>query len=50
MNRLPFFIAFVALLLCLPGASGAQQQESYDYWSFDRKIVQRGVQAVLMCN
>jgi len=28
----------------------AQQQSSFDYWQFDRAIVSRGMQAVLMCN
>ena len=36
--------------ILLSGSAGAQQTESYDYWTFDRDVVQRGVQAVLMCN
>lgn len=28
----------------------AQQQETYDYWQFNREIVRRGQQAVFMCN
>lgn len=41
---------FVGRLL-LPGQGvGAQQRESYDYWQFDRAIVQRGMQAIMMCN
>jgi CubicO group peptidase (beta-lactamase class C family) len=43
-------IVFVCLSLLLPSAGRAQQAERYDYWSFDRELVQRGVQAVLMCN
>jgi CubicO group peptidase (beta-lactamase class C family) len=43
-------IAFVSLTLLLPSLGRAQQAERYDYWGFDRALVQRGVQAVLMCN
>lgn len=28
----------------------AQQQETYDYWQFNREIVRRGQQAIFMCN
>jgi len=35
-------------LLSLPGA--AQQRESYDYWTFNREMIQRGQQAIFMCN
>ena len=31
-------------------SASAQQQETYDYSKFNRDIIQRGVQAVLMCN
>jgi len=48
MNRLGPFL--LALTLLLPSAGRAQQEDRYDYWSFDRELVQRGVQAVLMCN
>ena len=40
----------VLLGILLPGQAAPQQRESYDYWSFDREVVQRGMQAVLMCN
>jgi CubicO group peptidase (beta-lactamase class C family) len=40
----------LSLALLSPWSAGGQQEESYDYWAFDRDIVQRGVQAVLMCN
>lgn len=50
MKRRPLLLVLVALLMAAPQVSGAQQRESYDYWSFDRQIIQRGVQAVLMCN
>jgi CubicO group peptidase (beta-lactamase class C family) len=42
--------SLLTLALLLPGSAGAQQEESYDYWTFNRDIIQRGVQAVLMCN
>ena len=38
------------LLLCLPISSLAQQKESYDYWQFNKSLVARGVQSLLMCN
>ena len=28
----------------------AQQEESYDYWAPNRKMIQHGVQAILTCN
>lgn len=36
--------------LTLPAALPAQQPESFDYWRFNREIIQRGQQAVMMCN
>ena len=39
----------VTLLLIGAGA-GAQQQESYDYWQHQRRMVRYGQQAILMCN
>jgi hypothetical protein len=43
-------LAFVAVALLLPVAGGAQQEESYDYWRFNRDMIQHGMQAILMCN
>jgi len=41
----------LALALLLPSSrAGAQQEDRYDYWAFNRGTVQRGVQALLMCN
>lgn len=39
-------------LLCagLSSGSSAQQLEQYDYWAPQRAMVQRGQQAVFMCN
>ena len=40
------------LLLALlgPVATTAQQEESYDYWQFNREVISRGMQAVFLCN
>ena len=38
-----------ALLLCSTGAAG-QQQDTYDYWQHQRRMVRHGQQALLMCN
>lgn len=38
----------IALTVAPPAA--AQQRSDFDYWQFDRALVQRGVQAMLMCN
>ena len=40
---------FITLLFTF-SSSFAQQVESYDYYSSNRKMIQRGVQAVLCCN
>jgi CubicO group peptidase (beta-lactamase class C family) len=42
--------AWVLVALLLPAALPAQQRERYDYWQFNREIIRRGQQAVLMCN
>jgi len=49
MTRRPAVVLALALLLPLASA-GAQQEDSYDYWTFNRAMIQRGVQALLMCN
>jgi CubicO group peptidase (beta-lactamase class C family) len=42
---------FAALLLPLFGSAAfAQTNEAFDYWSYDRAIIQHGQQAVFMCN
>ena len=51
-------IAVLALAFLLPTMAIAQrgqvaeggQQESYDYWKFNREIIRRGQQAIFMCN
>jgi len=50
MNRIRPLLLVPALVLIHAGPLKAQQTESFDYWTFDRQVVQRGVQAVLMCN
>ncbi|MBO6575044.1 MAG: serine hydrolase [Rhodothermales bacterium] len=36
--------------LMLPLTAQAQQEESYDYFKFNRDMIQQGVQAILTCN
>jgi len=48
MKRLLFLL--VATALFLPASSPAQQREGYDYWQFNREMIQRGQQAILQCN
>lgn len=48
MTRLLSALALSALLV--PAAAGAQQEETYDYWGFQRDIIRHGQQAILMCN
>lgn len=48
MRRL--VLALVLSVSALPAALVGQQRDAYDYWAFDRELIQRGVQAVLMCN
>ncbi len=43
-------ILLSTLTLLLSSQAFAQQVESYDYWQHQRAMVQRGQQAVLMCN
>lgn len=40
----------LAVFSLLPVNSIAQQAETYDYWAPQRELVQRGMQAVFMCN
>ena len=48
MKRLVAPIVALALLLPLPAST--QQENRYDYWQFNREMIQRGQQAILMCN
>ncbi|UCD25493.1 MAG: serine hydrolase [Gemmatimonadota bacterium] len=48
MKRL--HLALVAASLSFPQTASAQQEETYDYFRFNRDMIQHGVQAILMCN
>ncbi|MFQ5742999.1 MAG: serine hydrolase domain-containing protein [Acidobacteriota bacterium] len=58
MRRL--LVTLIAFAIFLPAPADAQrrdqpaedgrQQERYDYWTFDRQMIRRGQQAILMCN
>ncbi|MEE8133916.1 MAG: serine hydrolase, partial [Gemmatimonadales bacterium] len=48
MKHLLFSMVALALIFAAP--AGAQQEESYDYFRFERDMIQHGIQAVLMCN
>ncbi|NIW23894.1 MAG: serine hydrolase [Gammaproteobacteria bacterium] len=45
-----FAVLFAALPLCWPIGSHAQQEETYDYWQFNRTMIRHGQQAIFMCN
>ena len=47
MRRLIIALASIVLL---PAPVQVQQKESYDYWRFQRDMIQRGQQAIMMCN
>jgi CubicO group peptidase (beta-lactamase class C family) len=40
----------LALLSLTAAPAAAQERDGYDYWSFNRAMIQRGVQALMMCN
>ena len=42
--------ALAAVALVLPAPAAGRQEETYDYWRFNRDMIQHGIQAVLMCN
>ncbi len=44
------FVVIAAASLLIPTVASAQQEETYDYWRFNRDMIQHGVQAILMCN
>ncbi len=48
MKRFPTLLVAIALLL--PIQASSQQEEAYDYWRFNRNMIQYGQQAILMCN
>lgn len=47
MRRLCIVLASIVLL---PVPVHVQQRDSYDYWRFQRDMIQRGQQAIMMCN
>ena len=49
IKRAALLVLLIPMLLT-PHLSQAQQEESFDYWQYNKDLVRRGVQAVLMCN
>src|SRR5690606_25910154 len=47
MRRLLIVLTTIVLL---PATAHVQQRESYDYWRAQRDMIQRGQQAIFMCN
>ncbi len=45
LAALSFSLTFV-----LAASASSQQDETYDYWRFNRDIIRRGQQAIFMCN
>ena len=45
-----FLAAVIALALFVPLPAVAQQEETYDYWQFQRQMIRYGQQAIFMCN
>ena len=43
-------LILITLVLCATQTAISQQEEKYDYAKFERKMIQNGVQAILMCN
>ena len=48
MKSLSFAAVACVLLTTLP--AGAQQEETYDYWAPQRRMVRQGQQAIFTCN
>ena len=42
--------ALILSVLMAPVTAAAQQEETYDYWGFQREMVRYGQQAIFMCN
>ena len=45
-----WLVAVIAIVLLVPVSAVAQQEETYDYWKFNRQMIRHGQQAVFMCN
>ena len=43
-------LSVVFMFFAPPQPAQAQQQETFDYWQYDKKIIWRGVQAFMLCN
>ena len=60
MKRLLVALIILALFLSMPANAQrlavrsqgniTDQEETYDYWKFNREMIRRGQQAILMCN
>ena len=48
MKRL--IVTCFVFALAFSGSASSQQDETYDYWRFNRDIIRRGQQAIFMCN
>ncbi len=48
MKRLT--VVSLALVAFASTAASGQQKQTYDYWRFDREMIQHGQQAIFMCN
>ncbi|NNM31602.1 MAG: serine hydrolase, partial [Gemmatimonadetes bacterium] len=46
-TRIP---ALVLLASLAASPAVGQQEETFDYWQYNREMIQRGVQAILLCN
>ncbi len=44
------FALFFTIALVLPVSAGNGQEETYDYWRFNRDMIRYGQQAIFMCN
>jgi CubicO group peptidase (beta-lactamase class C family) len=45
-----FHLLSFAFLIILPSPGSGQQEETYDYWTFNREMIRLGQQAILTCN
>ena len=43
-------VGSVAITLLFTATVAGQQEETYDYWQYQRQMVRQGQQAVFMCN
>ncbi|HUL66522.1 MAG TPA: serine hydrolase [Burkholderiaceae bacterium] len=49
-HRVVVALAALCGLLALSPPTLAQQRSSFDYWQYDRELIQRGMQAMFMCS